>query len=267
MIRVIFNRKGGVGKSTLTCNLAAAGAASGKATLVIDLDSQCNTTSYLGHFFKDDVIGVAEYFESLLSYSYRDFKPADYARDTDFNNLSLISASPALVDLEQKLESKHKIYKLRDFIKELEKNYDEIWLDTPPALNFYTLSALIAADLVWIPVDCDAFSRDALFDLIGAIGEIRADHNPDLQIGGVIINQFQERAKVAQAAVEEIRTSKLRVMEPFISTSVKVKESHHCKKPLVFLDPKHKLSQQFSELYKSMSKAPRKTREKAKSRG
>lgn len=254
MIRVIFNRKGGVGKSTITCNLAAAAAKSGKRVLIVDLDAQGNTTSYLGHSSKDEVVGISEYFESLVSFNYRDFKPDDFVRETEFENLSLISANANLIDLEQKLESKYKIYKLKEFLAKLEPEYDEIWLDTAPALNFYTLSALIAAKMVFIPFDCDAFSRDALFDLIGTIEEIREDHNDELKIGGIIINQFQERAKLPAQAVAELKSTKLKILEPYLSSTVKIRESHQLKKPMVFLDPKHKVSGQIAGLYKKISR-------------
>ncbi|NQV63956.1 MAG: AAA family ATPase, partial [SAR86 cluster bacterium] len=158
MIRVVFNRKGGVGKSSIACNLAAIAASQGTSTLVVDLDPQANTTSYLGHNGKDDVVGIAEFFESQIAFKYRDYQPEDFVRRTDFENLSLISASQVLLDLEQKLESRHKIYKLRAFLQTLENSYDQIFIDTPPALNFYSLSALIAADRCLIPFDCDAFA-------------------------------------------------------------------------------------------------------------
>ena len=111
MIRVVFNRKGGVGKSSIACNLAAVAASQGKKSLVIDLDPQANSTSYLGHDGKDDVVGIAEFFESCIAYKYRDFKPQDFVRETPFENLFLVSANRSLIDHEQKLESRHKIYK------------------------------------------------------------------------------------------------------------------------------------------------------------
>lgn len=257
MIRVIFNRKGGVGKSTLTCNLAAAAAKAGKKTLIVDLDLQGNTTSYLGHSSKDDVVGISEYFESTIAYRYRDFAPIDFVRETGFENLHLVSANVALIDLETKLEAKHKIYKLKDFLAKLAPEFDEIWLDTPPDLNFYTLSALIAADRVLVPFDCDAFSRDALFDLMESIAEIREDHNDGLEIEGIVINQFQERARLPGAAVEELKNAGLKVLSPYISSSVIIRESHQNRTPLVFMQASHKVAKQFEALYASLSRKRR----------
>lgn len=254
MIRVVFNRKGGVGKSSITCNLAAVAASKGKKTLVVDLDPQANSTSYLGHSGKDDVVGIAEFFESQIAFKYRDFKPLDYVRETGFENLSLVSASRALIDIEQKLESRHKIYKLKEFLEEVGAEFDVIFIDTPPALNFYTLSALISADRCLIPFDCDAFSYDALVDLIEALEEIKEDHNEALEIEGIVINQFQARAKIPQEAVAKLEKSGYKVLKPYLSSSVKMKESHAEKKPLPFLAPKHKLSMEFTDLFTTLNR-------------
>ncbi|MCB2441646.1 AAA family ATPase, partial [Listeria monocytogenes] len=80
--------------------------------------------------------------------------------------LHIVTSSPELADLQPKLESKHKINKLCKLLDELDEDYDRIYLDTPPALNFYTVSALIAADRCLIPFDCDSFSRQALYGLL-----------------------------------------------------------------------------------------------------
>ena len=253
MKRVVFNRKGGVGKSTITCNLAAIAASKGKNVLVVDLDPQANTTSYLGHSAKDDVVGIAEFMESTITRNYRGFTSEDYIRKTSFENLSLISASSSLIDLESKLEAKHKIYKLRDFLENLHEDFDEIYIDTPPALNFFTLSALISADRCILPYDCDVFARDAMVDLMQELEEIIEDHNAKLQIEGVVVNQFQARANLPQQAVDELAEVGFNVLKPFISSSVKVKESHAMHTPLVFMDSKHKVTQEFVELYQSIS--------------
>ncbi len=82
------------------------------------------------------------------------------------------------------------------------EDYERIYLDTPPALNFYTVSALIAADRCLIPFDCDAFSRQALYGLLAEIEEVRDDHNPALAVEGIVVNQFQPRAGLPQQMIE-----------------------------------------------------------------
>ncbi|GLS25605.1 ParA family protein [Marinibactrum halimedae] len=253
MIRAIFNRKGGVGKSTITCNLAAVAAHSGKKTIVVDLDPQGNSTSYLGHDGNDDIVGMSEFFSSQISYCFRDFEPDDYVRKTDFEKLFLISASSELIDLESKLSARHKIYKLREFLHKLTPIYDEIYLDTPPVLNFYSLSALIACDACLIPFDCDVFSRDALFDLIKNIEEVKEDHNDNLQVEGIIINHFNAQARLPSESVEELANAGLPILTPYISTSVKIRESHRDHTPMIFMAPKHKVSLEFLSLYQRIS--------------
>ena len=249
MIRAVFNRKGGVGKSTITCNLAAIAASRGKKTLVIDIDPQANSTTYLGHNGNDDVVGISEFFDSHINYSFRGFAADDFVRTTNFENLFLVSSNQDLVDLESKLAARHKIYKLRDFLQELDKIYDEIYIDTPPILNFYSLSALIASEKCLIPFDCDIFSRDALFELVRNIQEVQEDHNKDLTIEGIVINQFNAQAKLPTQAVDELKSEGLLILEPYISASVKIRESHREHKPMIFMAPKHKISQEFSRLY------------------
>jgi chromosome partitioning protein len=252
MIRVIFNRKGGVGKSTLTCNLSAVAAQRGRKVLVVDIDAQANSSAYLQIDGDDEIIGMPEYFESCISFNYSSFKPENFVRKTSFDNLHLISSHSGLTDHEQKLESRHKIYKLRDFLQEHVRVFDEIFIDTPPAYNFFSLSALIAADRVLIPYDCDEFSREALKDLLLNIKEVREDHNQGLVIEGIIINQFQSRARFPREAVDGLREFNIPVLEPYVSSSVRIRESHRAAKPMVFYDGSHKLSREFRELYENL---------------
>ena len=249
MRRVVFNQKGGVGKSTITCNLAAIAAHQGQRTLVIDLDCQGNSSRYL----LGDAAGAAEFFETTLKFSVRTPETSDFIVETPWENLHLMQASALLDELHGKLESRYKIYKLRDALQELEESYDSVWIDTPPALNFYTRSALIAAQNCLIPFDCDDFSRRALYGLLESVTEIQADHNPGLQVEGIVVNQFQPRAALPQRTVQELIDEGLPVCQPFLSASVKVKESHELSRPMIHLDPRHKLTQEFSALYEALA--------------
>jgi chromosome partitioning protein len=183
----------------------------------------------------------------------RPTKTADFVVPTPWENLSLMPASAALEEMHGKLESRYKIYKLRDALAEVADDYDEIWIDTPPALNFYTRSALIAADGCLIPFDCDEFSRRALYGLMEAVQEIRADHNADLAVEGIVVNQFQPRANLPQRTVQELVDEGLPVLQPYLSASVKIKESHELARPMIHLDPRHKLTQEFVALYAALT--------------
>ena len=250
MRRVVFNQKGGVGKSSIACNLAAVSAAEGHRTLLIDLDAQGNSTHYLTGLTGDEVpVGIADFFKQTLSSGPFAKKGKVDIYETPFDNLHVVTATAELADLQPKLEAKHKINKLRKLLDELAEDYDRIYLDTPPALNFYTVSAMIAADRCLIPFDCDSFSRQALYGLLREIEEIKEDHNEDLEVEGIVVNQFQPRASLPQQLLDELISEGLPVLPVYLSSSVKMRESHQACMPLIFLEPKHKLTQQFVELY------------------
>lgn len=249
MRRVVFNQKGGVGKSTITCNLAAISASRGLRTLVIDLDQQANSSHYLLGKLDGITPTLGKFFEHLLNYSYYQAEVRNFVHPTPFENLSVMVADDKLEELQNKLISRYKIYKLRDALQVLETDFDEIYIDTPPALNFYTQSALIAAQRCLIPFDCDQFSRQALYTLYENVKEIQHDHNDSLMVEGIVVNQFTPRAKLPQQLVNELITEGLPVFTSRIATSIKIRESHQIAKPLIYFDAKHKITQAFIQLY------------------
>ncbi|PXW92880.1 chromosome partitioning protein [Sphaerotilus hippei] len=256
MRRVVFNQKGGVGKSTITSNLAAISAHQGLRTLVLDLDPQGNSTRYLMGDSADQLeVTLADYFEETLKFSFDARGVGDYLYETPFEHLHIMPSSPKLDELHGKLESRYKIYKLRDGLDQLAAHYDRIYIDTPPALNFYTRSALIAAQRCLIPFDCDDFSRRALYSLMENVQEIRADHNPGLEVEGIVVNQFQPRASLPQKVVAELIAEGLPVLQPYLSASVKIKESHELARPMIHLDPRHKLTLEFVALHDRLEQA------------
>lgn len=253
MRRVVFNQKGGVGKSTITCNLAAISAHQGKRTLVIDLDPQGNSTQYLLGAGSDALDAtLADFFDQTLNFRLNPRATEDFIVATPFDGLYVMPSHPQLEELQGKLESRYKIYKLRDALREMDDDFDCVFIDTPPALNFYTRSALIAADTCLIPFDCDEFSRRALYSLLENVQEIKADHNRDLAVEGIVVNQFQPRASLPAKVVRELVAEGLPVLEPYLSASVKVKESHEQARPMIHLDPRHKLSQEFVALHDAL---------------
>ena len=250
MRRVVFNHKGGVGKSTIACNLAAISAAGGARTLVVDLDPQGNSTQYLlGKPARELEPTIAGLFEQALGFPLQPKKPEEFVHATCFERLDVLPSHPTLVEMQSKLEARYKIFKLREALAHLDRLYDFIYIDTPPALNFLARSALIAAHGCLIPFDCDAFSRRALYGLHDDIAEIRADHNAGLVIEGIVVNQFLPRARLPQQMVQELLAEGLPVLEPYLSSSVKVRESHERAKPLIHLAPKHKLTQEYIALH------------------
>jgi len=269
--RVVFNQKGGVGKSSITVNLAAISAHQGLKTLLIDLDPQANSSQYV---LGDDATyssdkpalepNIENYFEDLLGNQQskgllgnaigsilksRNKGLESYVHQSSFKHLDVIPASPTLGPLAHALESKHKIYKLRDALQQLSGHYDRVFIDTPPAFNFFTLSALIAANRVLIPFDCDVFSKRALQTLIENVIETQDDHNEGLEIEGIVVNQFQAQAKLPREVVQQLKDEGLPVLDSMLPPSILMKESHQKNLPLIYLATDHKLTQAYQSLF------------------
>lgn len=257
MKRVVFNRKGGVGKTSITCNLAAIDASEGRRTLVIDLDAQGNTTHYLvgeidAEAFPAEAQGVSGLFKQTVGPRRMSRNPDSFVWETPYENLYLMPSSPLLSALERELEARYKIYKLRDALVKLADEYERIYIDTPPNFNFYSKSALIAANRVLIPFDCDSFARQSLYALMENIAELQEDHNPELEVEGIVINQFNPQARLPGELVAELEAEGYPVLDVYLGSSVKMRESHYQHRPLVNLAPSHKLTRQYRELHAAL---------------
>ena len=119
------------------------------------------------------------------------------------------------------------------------------------------MSSLIAADRVLVPFDCDAFSAEAISQVSQAVEEVACDHNQELTIEGIIINQFQAQARLPKESISRLEDQGYTVLSPYLSSSVVMRESHAEGVPLVYFKPKHKLSKEFSDLAKLLINASR----------
>jgi len=180
---------------------------------------------------------------------------------TAHKNLFVIPSEKSLSDLQPKLESRYKVFKLRQTIDQLieEKKFDEIIFDTPPSLNFYSMSALMASDTGLVPFDCDGFSAEALNHVQDIVDKIAADHNEKLRTEGIIVNHFMANAKLPQKAIDELVGQGFNILEPYLSSSIVMRESHAANLPLVYLKPNHKLTKEFLKLAMKLSPPVEKT--------
>lgn len=262
MRRVVFNQKGGVGKSSITCNLAAISAAQGLRTLVVDLDVQGNASYYLGVDIHSPQLThpeatIAHLLRQSASAWFSNALPAiQFVRETHFPKLDLLAASPLLNSIAPELESRYKIYKLKEILDELSAEYDRIYIDTPPNFNFFSKTALIAAQRVLIPYDCDSFSKQGLNQLLENLVDLKQDHNPHLTIEGIIINQYNPQARLPNELIQQLKTEGLPVLNAFLPSSVKMKESHHARAPLIHFAKGHKLTQHYQALFNEIEALP-----------
>lgn len=249
MKRVVFNQKGGVGKSTISANLAAESARRGYRTLLVDLDAQGNSTHYAGVNVEGDTLTVADMFKQIVGWFSKPLEPMAFVQPTPFESLFVLPAHDSLSAIERELESRYKMFKLKETLQGLEDEFDHIFIDTPPNFNFYSKAALIAADSFVVPFDCDDFSVQAIERLLDNVMELKADHNPDLRLEGIVINQFNGQANLPKQLVAMLKEKGLPVLDTPISASVKVKESHSKRTPLPYLAPSHKISKQLAALF------------------
>lgn len=248
MRRAVFNQKGGVGKSSSAVNLAAASAKAGLKTLLVDLDVQGNSTPFVLGEPYHSLPDMEDFFHNQLSLYSRE-PLTSLIHEGVYDNLSVMPSGRNLPELEHRLESRYMMYNLKEYLDELMQDFDRIYSDIPPALNFFSRSVMIAADRVIVPFDCDTFSKQALYQLTETIKEIEADHNAQLSLEANIPNQVPARANLPQQLLDELKANSLPVLKTTLPSSAIMRESHEKAKPLVYLKSKHRLSLEFEALF------------------
>jgi len=219
-ILAITNQKGGVGKTTTAINVAAALAANDLRVLVIDSDPQGNATTGMGAT-KDP--GRPSLYQVLLGAA----EIADAILHTGFEGLDLVPSDKNLVGANLELvDTPRREFRLHDKVNAPRAQYDFILIDCPPALDLLTLNALIAADSVLIPIQCEFFALEGISELMDTIQRVRDSFEHPLEIEGILLTMYDDRTNLTRQVATDLRDFfREKVFQTVIPRSIRLAEA------------------------------------------
>lgn len=243
----VANQKGGVGKTTTAINVCAALAAADFTTLLIDLDPQANATSGLGIALDEQQASV---YDLLLGHA--DLHAVAVAGPLDGMDVApsvreLVGAEVELVDAADRGT------RLRQALRGFREEYDYVFIDCPPSLGLLTLNALVAADSVLIPIQCEYFALEGLSHLLGTIDRVRRNLNEELEIEGILLTMVDERVNLSRQVMEEVRSHfPDKVFRSIVPRNVRLGEAPSFGKPIILYDLRSKGAQAYLKLMREV---------------
>jgi chromosome partitioning protein len=246
-VLALANQKGGVGKTTTAINLATALAACDRRVLIVDLDPQGNASTGLG-------IGPETRRLSTYDVLVDGMSVAAATVPTAVPRMSLVPASLDLSGAELELiERPQREFRLRAAIDLARLMYDYILIDCPPSLNLLTLNALVAADSVLVPLQCEFYALEGLTHLMRTIEQVRRGLNPGLSIQGIVLTMFDKRNNLCELVAADVRQHLgAAVYETIIPRNVKVSEAPSHGKPVLIYDMRSTGAQAYIQLAREL---------------
>ena len=243
----ISNQKGGVGKTTTAINLAASLAASEFRVLVIDSDPQGNATSGLG---VQKNMNRPSLYHVLLG----DVPAHDAVVSTDLEGLFVIPADKNLVGANLELvEIRNREYRLRERIQDIREEYRFVLIDCPPALDLLTLNALVAADSVLVPIQCEFFALEGISELMDTVARVRESFQHPLQVEGILLTMFDDRTNLTRQVASDLKEFfGDDVFQTVIPRSIRLAEAPSFGKPILTYDPRSRGAESYIKLAKEI---------------
>ncbi len=243
----VLNQKGGVGKSTTSINLAAALGAMNKQVLLVDLDPQGNSSSGLG--IDKGLVESCIYNVLLDDVPLQDVIIPDVCEGLDVAPAT-INLAGAEVELVSEMARENR---LKDAVGQMRGKYDYIFIDCPPSLGLLTVNALVAADKLLIPIQCEFYALEGVTKLLDSMKRVKTRLNPSLEISGVLLTMYDNRTTLSKQVVDEVKSYFGRtVFNTLIPRTVKLSEAPSYGMPITEYDPRGKGAISYIELAKEV---------------
>ena len=243
----VSNQKGGVGKTTTAINLAASLAGQGLRVLLVDSDPQGNSTSGLG---VEKRSGAVTLYDALVAGT-----PVESAiQATETPGLDLLPADKNLVASNLDLvDLTDREFRLKRALEAVRSKYSYILIDCPPALDLLTLNALVAADSVLIPIQCEFFALEGISQLMETIDRVKESFAHNLAIEGILLTMYDERTNLTRQVADDLRDFFAdEVLKTVIPRSIRLAEAPSYGKPILTYDPRSRGAESYLQLAKEI---------------